>query len=338
MTLAGALTPGSITVNNTVQNYSFTGAGGVLGAPLTKQGAGSLSFNNVGDNSFGGPVTIEAGAVIFANNGLNTFASGLAVNGGSVALGGNNTNVISSGALSIAFDASLTVSNANANDFGSGLFDLDGTFTIDESVDSTLSGVLSGGGTLIKSGSGTLTLAADNSALSTVIRINGGTVKVSALNALGVTGVTIASGGAVKQRPKPRYTSGNRGRRRSRRRRRTGQYGRASTQCFGQRDVDWRHYLRRVRPVDHTDPVLNRGRWDIRNSSLNAAAQAFSLTKVGSNQVTLAGSAVDAALGDINVQQGALGFEGATTSMGDPTKTLTVSAGATVIFFDTTTE
>ena len=105
VTLAGALTPGSITVNNTVQNYSFTGAGGVLGAPLTKQGAGSLSFNNVGDNSFGGPVTIEAGAVIFANNGLNTFASGLAVNGGSVALGGNNTNVISSGALSIAFGA-----------------------------------------------------------------------------------------------------------------------------------------------------------------------------------------------------------------------------------------
>ena len=46
VTLAGALTPGSITVNNTVQNYSFTGAGGVLGAPLTKQGAGSLSFNN----------------------------------------------------------------------------------------------------------------------------------------------------------------------------------------------------------------------------------------------------------------------------------------------------
>ena len=56
---------------------------------------------------------------------------------------------------------------------------------------------MSGGGTLIKSGGGTLTLAADNSALSTVIQINGGTVKVSALNALGVTGVTIASGGAV---------------------------------------------------------------------------------------------------------------------------------------------
>ena len=100
VTLAGALTPGSITVNNTVQNYSFTGAGGVLGAPLTKQGAGSLSFNNVGNNSFGGPVTIEAGAVIFANTGLNTFR-GRPVNGGSVALGGNNTNVIS-GALSIA--------------------------------------------------------------------------------------------------------------------------------------------------------------------------------------------------------------------------------------------
>jgi autotransporter-associated beta strand protein len=87
----------------------------------------------------------------------------------------------------------------------------------------------------------------------------------------------------------------------------------------------------------NTDPVLNRGRWDIRNGTLSSGGQAFNLTKVGSNQVTLAGTMVDAALADIDVQQGALGFEGATSSMGDSARTLTVRAGATVIFFDTTT-
>jgi len=336
--LAGALTPGSITVNNAVQNYSFTGTGGMLGAPLTKQGAASLTFSNVGDNSFGGPVTVEAGTVIFANTGLNTFASGLAVNGGSVVLRGNNTNIISGGALSIAAGTSLTVSNANANDFGSSLIDLDGTFTIAQSVDSTLSGVLSGGGILIKSGSGTLTLAADNSALSTIVRIEGGTIKAGAPSALGVTGVAISSGGALNINGQnlttlPVLVSGS------------GPDGSgalvntAAPQLNALADVTltgdttfggsgpW-----------NTDPVLNRGRWDIRNGSLNGGGHAFNLTKTGSNQVSLAGTAVDATLGDIHVQQGALGFEGATTSMGDSTKTLTVAAGATVIFFDTTTE
>jgi autotransporter-associated beta strand protein len=337
VTLAGALTPGSITVNNAVQNYSFTGAGGVLGAPLTKQGTGLLSFNNVGDNSFGGPVTIQDGGVLFANTGLNTFGSGLSVNGGSVALGGNNTNVISA-ALSIAAGTSLTVSNAHANDFGSSLVDLDGTFTINQSVDSTLSGPLSGGGTLIKSGTGTLTLAADNSALSTVFQINGGTVKVAALNALGVTGVTIANGGAVNINGQSLGTLPVT----------AGGAGPDGSGALVNTAAPQLNALAGVTLTGdttfggsgpwNTDPVLNRGRWDIRNGSLNTSSQAFTLTKVGSNQVTLAGTTVDPALGDINVQQGALGFEGATTSMGDPAKTLTVSAGATVIFFDTITE
>jgi autotransporter-associated beta strand protein len=338
VTLAGALAPGSITVNNSVQNYSFTGAGGLLGAPLTKQGTRALSFNNVGDNSFGGPVTIEAGPVIFANTGLNTFAGGLAVNGGSVALDGNNTNVISGGPLSIAAGTSLTVHNAHANDFGSSLIDLDGTFTIAQPVDSTLSGILSGGGRLIKSGAGTLTLTADNSALSTIIQIDGGTIKAGAPNALGITGVAISNGGALNVNGQnlttlPVLVSGS---------------GPDGSGALVNTAAPQLNALAGVTLAGdttfggsgpwNTDPVLNRGRWDIRNGSLNAGSQAFTLTKVGSNQVTLAGTAVDPVLGDINVQQGALGFEGATTSMGDPAKTLTVSAGATVIFFDTTTE
>ena len=336
--LAGPLTPGSITVNNSVQNYSFTGTGGVLGAPLTKQGTGSLSFSNVGDNSFGGPVIIQDGGVLFANTGLNTFADGLSVNGGNLTLGGNNTNVISGGALSVGASTSLMISNAHANDLGANLIDLDGTLTIRQAADSAINAPLTGGGTLIKEGSGTLTLAADNSALSTVVHINGGTIKAGAPNALGITGLAIGSGGALNINGQnlttlPALVTGS------------GPDGSGALVNTAAPQLNGLGSVTLIGDTTfggsgpwNTDPVLNRGRWDIRNGSLNTGGNAFNLTKVGSNQVTLAGTAVDATLGDINVQQGALGFEGATTSMGDPAKTLTVSAGATVIFFDTTTE
>ncbi|MCI0746009.1 MAG: autotransporter-associated beta strand repeat-containing protein [Verrucomicrobia subdivision 3 bacterium] len=335
--LVGALSPSAITVSNPTKDYSFSGAGGVHGAPLTKDGAGSLTFNNTGDNSFGGVVTIIDGAVTFSNVGLNTFANGLEVNGGSLTLSGNNTNNVTGGALSVGAGAMLTVANAHPNDLGSGLTDLDGTLTIDQAVDSTMMNVLSGGGTLVKAGTGTLTLASDNSALSSVIQINGGTVRAGGPSAVGITGVAIATGGALNVNGQnlgtvPVTVAGagpdNRG----------AIINTAAPQLNALTTValmgnasfggsgPW-----------NTDPVSNRGRWDIRNGTLASGAQPFTLTKVGSNQVTLAGTLVDAALGDIDVQEGMLQFEGATTSMGDPTATLTVRAGATVSFFDTTT-
>ena len=69
------------------------------------------------------------------------------------------------------------------------------------------------------------------------------------------------------------------------------------------------------------------GRWDIRGTgaTLSTGGSAFNLTKTGTNQVSLVGTAVDAALANITITSGALGFQTSTTSMGDPTKTLTIS-------------
>jgi autotransporter-associated beta strand protein len=81
-------------------------------------------------------------------------------------------------------------------------------------------------------------------------------------------------------------------------------------------------------------------RWDIRNTggaaTLSSAGAAYNLTKTGPNQVSLVGVAVDAALGDITIHQGLLGFETSTTSMGDPARTLTVEPGASLSFFNST--
>lgn len=337
VSLMGALRPGSLTVTNAAKNYMFSGPGGVSpGGALIKAGGRPLTFSNSGDNAFAGPVTVQAGAVDFSNNGLNTFANGLAVNGGSVIFAGNSTNVVVGGSLSIGFGASLVVSNASANTFGGGLIDLDGTLTFNQAVDATLDGILSGGGALIKGGTNTLTLANDNSALSAVVQINSGAIRAGAAGALGSVGATVASGAKLDINGQnlgaiPITASGS------------GPNGEgaiistAGAQGAGLDSITLAgHVTFGGLGAWNTDPVLNVGLWTLR-ASLSTGNQSYNLAKAGPNQVTLAGVAVDAALGDIDVQQGLLDFREGTTSMGNPANTLTVRAGATVSFFDTTT-
>jgi autotransporter-associated beta strand protein len=80
------------------------------------------------------------------------------------------------------------------------------------------------------------------------------------------------------------------------------------------------------------------GRWDIRATSgatLSTGGQAYTLSKVGVNQVSLVATAVDAALGDININQGILAFQTSTSGMGDPNKTVTIASGAALNFYST---
>jgi autotransporter-associated beta strand protein len=78
------------------------------------------------------------------------------------------------------------------------------------------------------------------------------------------------------------------------------------------------------------------GRWDIRGTGakLSTGSAAFNLTKMGSNQVSLVGASVDPALGNITINQGVLAFQTSTSSMGDPTKNITVGSGAILGFFN----
>jgi fibronectin-binding autotransporter adhesin len=86
------------------------------------------------------------------------------------------------------------------------------------------------------------------------------------------------------------------------------------------------------------------GRWDIRsqasntdvassnNAVLSTSGQPYNITKIGTNTVAIVGVLVDPALGNINVQQGLLSIEHSST-LGDPAKTVTVSAGAALQFY-----
>src|SRR5262249_6630984 len=82
------------------------------------------------------------------------------------------------------------------------------------------------------------------------------------------------------------------------------------------------------------------GRWDLRSAStsttnavLSTGNHAYNLTKMGTNQVSIVAVLVDPALADISVQAGVLSVEKVTTSLGNPTNTLTISGGATLQFF-----
>jgi autotransporter-associated beta strand protein len=86
------------------------------------------------------------------------------------------------------------------------------------------------------------------------------------------------------------------------------------------------------------------GRWDIRsqasntdvassnNAVLSTSGQPYNITKIGTNTMAIVGVLVDPALGNINLQQGLLSIEHSST-MGDPAKTVTVSAGAALQFY-----
>jgi autotransporter-associated beta strand protein len=231
----------------------------------------------------------------------------------------------------------LTVANSGENDFGGNPIQLDGTLTVNQSVDSTIDGMLTGSGTLIKAGSGTLTLAGDNSGLSSVVQINGGTVRAAVPNSLGLAGVTIASGAKLNVSgqnlaalPVVAGGAGPDG---------AGAIvnnGAAQEFALGNVTLTANTAFGGSGPWS-TDPVQNSGRMDINGNTLSTGNQPYTLTKVGLNQVTLRDCTVDTALGNIDVQAGLLALQGGTSSLGNPNSTLTVQPGASVSFFDTAT-
>ena len=348
ISMTGTLIPGTMTINNTSKNYSFAGSG-VLAASgsLTKLGSGSLTFANSAANSFSSLVVVSNGAVTFSNSGQNTFNGGVNLFGGSVTFSGNSVNsVVNPGSgysTVIASGASLLVNNANPNSFGGAPISLDGTLSFNQAANSTLDGDISGAGSLIKDGAGTLTVSGNNAALSSVVQINGGTIKAASVTALGAAGVTITNSatldlagrnlgsipitvsgpgvggnGAVVSTGAPLLTG-------------PAGIGVGSVTLAGNATVGCSG------PWD-TDPVKNLGVWGVNSATLSTSGNAYMLTKVGSGQFGLSGASVDPKLGHIDVQQGLLALQGGTDSLGDPSSNIIVRAGATVSFYDTGTQ
>jgi fibronectin-binding autotransporter adhesin len=121
--LGNAVTPASVTINNTSVNYTFQGAGQINSlAGLTKTGAGSVTMNVPG-----------------------TFASSTVLSNGTFSIGANQTFANLSG------NSAVTVST-NAP-----------TLTINNSLNTTFSGNMAGALGLSKIGTGQFTMTGSNS-------------------------------------------------------------------------------------------------------------------------------------------------------------------------------
>jgi len=139
ITLSGTLTPGTVTVSAASGTYTFTGATAtdkISGTTsLAKSGAGVLAVTSA--NDYSGGTTITGGTVQIGN--------ATALGSGTITLNGSGATLQnSSGSL-------LTVLNALTIGTSGGTFNAGAAGT-------TLSGALSHGGILTKSGAGNLTL------------------------------------------------------------------------------------------------------------------------------------------------------------------------------------
>lgn len=304
--LTTGLLPAFVTFNNSTLNYTFTGVGAIGGStPLIKNGAGSLTLLNTGGDNYKGGVTVNGGSVVFgANNSITgglTIASGTSVqvgqNAGTGTLPGGNVD--DEGSLAFNRGASLGVANA-----------------------------ITGAGTITKLDTSVLTLSGDNSAFTGPINAQAGTVQAGSGTALGTGTTTVSSGATLDVGGQTLNTTaivtvsgagvGSKGA--------IINSGAASQNALGSVTL----------AGDTTFGGTNR--WDIRGGSASLATSPagspYALTKTGPNFIGLVNLNVDSGLGNIDIQQGTLDYEGSTAGLGDQTKTLTVENAGTLEIYN----
>jgi autotransporter-associated beta strand protein len=177
--IVGNVSPGSILVDNSAQNYAFNGGGIVGPTGLVKRGTGMLAINNA--NGYTGETIVENGSVrLGLTNGLSA-AGRLSVTGsGLFDLNGFNQSLsgISGNGQIVVGAGTLTIGAANGK--------------------SDYSGAFLGTGEIVKTGSETATLRSGHS-FGGAITIQDGYLTITTNNALGTTaGATVvANGGAL---------------------------------------------------------------------------------------------------------------------------------------------
>ncbi|MBI3881679.1 MAG: autotransporter-associated beta strand repeat-containing protein [Verrucomicrobia bacterium] len=190
-TYSGAITFGApVRIASDAGLLILDSTNAILGAgrTVTVGGAGDVFIASVINTSTltktnGGTLTLTAS---------NVYTGGTVLNGGVVAVMGDAALGAAAGTLSFAGGTLRTLTNLTSAravtlNTGGGTFDSGG-------FDSTLSGVISGGNSFTKVGSGTLTLSGNNTygAAARTNFINGGTLSVNASARLGSTSGGIA--------------------------------------------------------------------------------------------------------------------------------------------------
>lgn len=223
------------------------------------------------------------------------------------------------GNLTLALSNTPTLSSIS-NNAGTLIFALgDGTHTIAANITDDGSGM----GTIAQNGANTLVLRGANNFFGTV-QVNNGILRAGALSALGFgPGVAVVADGATLDingrnlSAKPVVVQGN------------GFNGEGAINNTGGQNQTALAHVTLAGDATFNAPVA---RWDINGASGGSfTGNGHTLTKTGS-QAVLIRDVGETGLGHIDVTGGRLGFQGNVT-LGDPSKTLTVSTNAIVTFF-----
>ena len=200
-------TTGSVTIASTdstarmleTSYTSLSGSSVTVTFGQASGGTGALTFNGTGDLALGtGTRTFQVLNTTTLNGALTGAASLTKTGAGTLVLAGNSTygsagtTTISAGTLQIGSGgATGSISTPSIVNNAALLVNRTGSLT--------LSGNMSGTGTLTKNGSGTLILTGSNT-YDGATTINTGALRASTLNALGSTaaGTTVASGAALE--------------------------------------------------------------------------------------------------------------------------------------------
>ncbi|MCX5653038.1 MAG: autotransporter-associated beta strand repeat-containing protein, partial [Planctomycetota bacterium] len=211
VTLAGGtstISAGAILVNSAVGANLSTITGGTLTGPVSgnlavfqNNASGGLTIASVIANNTATTLT-KAGAGTLTLTGVNTYTGATTIYGGTLEIGG--AGQLNSG----AYSSTIAISTGT-------------TLKYNSSADQTLSGIISGGGGLIKDNSGTLTLSAantrtgDTTIKNGAIKIIGGDYRLSQTSTLtlgdtGTAGKLIIgdTAGWRRQRLAGLYTTG----------------------------------------------------------------------------------------------------------------------------------
>ncbi len=175
VTLVATVSPSEINVTNNTLNYVFGGSGRITGAAsITKSGGGTLTLAGTGGDNFSGGITVGQ-------------------NGGKLIL--DNANSAVSGSTTIGSAGTLQIGNSDANGAlpGGSVTD-NGTLILQRANSLAVSGVISGAGNLVQSGTGVAALSGVN-AYGGGTLISSGTLQLVANNT--VANLTAAGTGPI---------------------------------------------------------------------------------------------------------------------------------------------
>ncbi len=181
------------TSGNTDDISTKTVTVGAGGAVIDTNGNDVLLANAIGNAGSGGLTKAGSGALTL--NGANTYFGGTVINAGSVVINSASSLGDASGSATIG-NATLrsTATFSSSRNFSLG--HANSAVSVDPSTVLTIGGVVSGAGTLNKTGDGTLTLTGSNSFAASVI--SGGVVALGGVANTGIgTGSVTFQGGTL---------------------------------------------------------------------------------------------------------------------------------------------